>query len=71
MAGGDHRGQAEPRPAIAGRAVGVQLVVVLVQAGERSEVDHGVSVAPRQAQRMSRITSNSASPDELLRCIGA
>ena len=53
MAGGDHRGQAEPRPAIAGRAVGVQLVVVLVQAGEGAEVDHGARVDPRQAPGLS------------------
>jgi hypothetical protein len=40
---------------------------MLVQAAEGAEVDHAATVAPNQAQRVSRITSNSAFPDELLR----
>jgi len=36
------------------RAVGVQLVIVLVQAGYAAQVDHVARLRPPQAQAMSR-----------------
>ena len=66
MAGGDHRGQVEPRPAVAARAVGREFVVVVVQAGDRAEVKHAANVALTLARRMSRITSNSDTRIDLL-----
>ena len=45
MAGFDHRGQVEHRPAVAARAVGREPVLMAVQAGEGAEVDHGASVS--------------------------
>ena len=44
VAGGDHRGQVEHRPAITGLAVGRKLMLVTVEAGEGAEFNHGVSV---------------------------
>jgi hypothetical protein len=34
-----------------------------------TEVDHGARVGPREAREVIRYSSDSASPDELLRCV--
>jgi hypothetical protein len=52
-------------------AVGRQLVLVSMQAGEGAEVNHAGISAPGRDQHVTRITLNSAFPDELLRCMGA
>ena len=40
VAGGNHRGSVQLRTSVAARAVGVEPVAVLEQAGEGAEVDH-------------------------------
>jgi len=45
MTGRDRRRQFNLPPPVAARAVGVEPVAVLAQAGKRAEVDHGASVA--------------------------
>lgn len=51
--GVNHRGQVNHRPAVAMLAVGRQLVLVTVRAGEGVEVDHGVSLLSPLAHRTS------------------
>lgn len=46
----DHRRYIEACPAVASRAVGVEPVAVLEQAGEGAEVDHRARVAPVRAR---------------------
>ena len=58
-AGRNHRGQIEFCPSVAARAVGVEPVPVLEQAGEGAEVDHAASVARTAAHIVSR-TARSA-----------
>ena len=53
LAGGDHRGQVDRRPSVAARAVGIEPVVVLEQAGEGAEVDHPPNLSVRWARVIS------------------
>jgi hypothetical protein len=71
VASGNHRGHVQLRPAVATLAVGRQLMLVAVEAGVGAEVNHGGISAPGRDQHVTRITSNSAFPDELLRRMGA
>jgi hypothetical protein len=49
MTGGDHVGKRQRGPSVATWAVGVELMVVGVQAGDAAEVDHEVRIDTRQA----------------------
>jgi hypothetical protein len=56
LAGGNHGRQIELRPAVASLAIGRELMVVPVQAGEGAEVDHGARAALTLAQGVSLVT---------------
>lgn len=61
MAGSYEMGERQYAPAMALRAVGRELVAVLVQASEGAEVDHRPSGARSEAQFASRTTQLSVS----------
>ena len=50
---GDEFGERQHAPAVAPRAVGVEPVAVLEQAGEGAEVDHAWTVEGGRARRVS------------------
>jgi len=64
----DHAGQVELRPAIAGLAVGGQLMLMPVQTGAGTEVDHWARLARKLGPRVSCDQNGAACPDDLLRC---
>jgi len=56
LPGGDHVGDWQRGAAVACVAVGVQLVIMGVRAGNAAQVDHGHTVLIGQAHRMSLVS---------------